>query len=70
VLVAATGVFAARSGWWDRGRGSAPGGLVVGGGRWGRRSGHSGRLRSWRREEKGAVVTVLVQVGVAPPRLR
>lgn len=55
-------------GWWSRGGRRAPGGLVVGGGG-GRRGRHSGRglaLRPRRWEEEGAVVGVLVQVGVGP----
>lgn len=42
---------------------------MVGGGRRGRRSGHGRALRPRRREEEGAVVGVLVQVGVGPPGL-
>ena len=53
-------------GW--RGR-RAPGGLVVGGGRRGRRPGHPRAVRPRGREEEGAVVGVLVQVGVGPPAL-
>lgn len=57
--------------WWSGGgrRRRAPGGLAVGGGRRGRRSGRRGALRPRRREEEGAVVGVLVQVGVGPSGL-
>lgn len=50
------------------GRG-ASGGLLVSGGRRGRGPGHAGALGPRRREEEGAVVGVLVQVGVVPPGL-
>lgn len=43
---------------------------MVGGGRKGCHSGRDRALRPLRREEEGAVVGVLVQVGVGAPRLR
>lgn len=69
LLIAAAGVSVGRPGGRRRGGQQAPGGLVVGGGgRSGSCPGHRRGLGPLGREEKGAVVGVLVQVGVAPSR--
>lgn len=70
LLVAAAAVFVGGPGRWSRrGRRDPGGGLVVGGGRSGRHPGAGRALRPLRWEEEGAVVGVLVQVGVGPPGL-
>ena len=69
MLAAATIVLVAEPGGRGQGLRSAPGGLVVGGGRRGRHSVCARALRPRRWEEEGAVVGVLVQVGVGPPGL-
>lgn len=69
MLAAATRVFVSRPGLWSRGGGSAPGGVLVGRGREGCCSESACAPRPRRREEEGAVVGVLVQVGVGSPGL-
>lgn len=64
LLIAAAGGLVGRPGGRRRGGWQAPGGLVVGG-RSGSRPGYRRALGLLGREEKGAVVGVLVQVGVA-----
>lgn len=67
LVAAAAAIFVGGPGRWGRrGRRDPGGGLVVGGGRSGR---HPGPRRPLRWEEEGAVVGVLVQVGVGPPGL-
>lgn len=68
MLAAAAHVFVSRPGLWGGGGGSAPGGVLVGRGREGC-SENACALRPRRREEEGAVVGVLVQVGVGSPGL-
>lgn len=69
VLAAATQLSVSRPGWRGGGGWSAPGGAVAGREGRGGRSGSAGALRPRRREEEGAVVGVLVQVGVGSPGL-
>lgn len=69
MLAAATHVFVSGPGLWGRGGGSAPGGALVGRGRGGCCSKNARALRPRRRKEEGAVVGVLVQVGVGSPGL-